>query len=79
MHTCWIALFCLQVLKTAILAEKYSPSNKFYVDVVLKLITLAGDFVTEDIWHRVVQIVTNNEDTQEYAVKTVYNVRTVPY
>uniref|UniRef100_A0A6A7G4W7 AP-2 complex subunit alpha n=2 Tax=Hirondellea gigas TaxID=1518452 RepID=A0A6A7G4W7_9CRUS len=60
------------VLKIAILAEKFSPSKKFYVDVILKLITVSGDFVTQDIWHRVVQIVTNNEETQVYAAKTVY-------
>ena len=31
---------------------------------VLQLITLAGDYVADDIWHRVVQIVTNHEDLQ---------------
>ena len=43
-----------------------------YVDVILQCISLAGDFVTEDIWYRVVQIVTNHEDLQEYAATTCY-------
>ena len=43
-----------------------------YVDVILQCISLAGDFVTEDIWYRVVQIVTNHEDLQEYAASTCY-------
>ncbi|KAF2300664.1 hypothetical protein GH714_015044 [Hevea brasiliensis] len=47
-------------LKAAILAEKY-------VDVILQLIDKAGDFVSDDIWFRVVQFVTNNEDLQPYA------------
>jgi AP-2 complex subunit alpha len=42
------------------------------VDVILQCISLAGDFVTEDIWYRVVQIVTNNEDLQEYAATNCY-------
>ncbi|XP_047325799.1 AP-2 complex subunit alpha-1-like isoform X3 [Impatiens glandulifera] len=38
-----------------------------YVDVILQLIDKAGDFVSDDIWFRVVQFVTNNEDLQPYA------------
>ncbi|RWW31566.1 hypothetical protein BHE74_00043703, partial [Ensete ventricosum] len=36
-----------------------------YVDVILQLIDKAGDFVSDDIWYRVVQFVTNNEDLQK--------------
>ena len=49
-----------------------------YVDVILQCISLAGDFVTEDIWYRVVQIVTNNEDLQEYAASTCYKFLEAP-
>jgi hypothetical protein len=35
-----------------------------YVDVILQLVEKAGDFVSDDIWYRVVQIVTNNDDLQ---------------
>ncbi|KAF8403200.1 hypothetical protein HHK36_011299 [Tetracentron sinense] len=54
-------------LKAAILAEKFSPDLSWYVDVILQLIDKAGDFVSDDIWYRVVQFVTNNEDLQPYA------------
>lgn len=57
------------VLKIAILAEKYAPNYSWYVDIILQLITLAGDFVSDDIWFRVIQIITNHEDIQEYAAK----------
>ncbi|ETO31381.1 hypothetical protein RFI_05740, partial [Reticulomyxa filosa] len=60
------------VLKIAILAEKFATDMKWYINIVLQLITVAGDFVTEDVWHRVVQIVTNNEDLQKYAAQKVY-------
>lgn len=38
--------------------------------MILQLIDKAGDFVSDDIWFRVVQFVTNNEDLQ---VKGLYN------
>jgi len=59
------------VLKIAILAEKYATDFKWYIDVILKLLTVAGDYVSEDVWHRVVQIVTNNEELQPYAAEKV--------
>ncbi|KAJ3123585.1 hypothetical protein HK100_011548 [Physocladia obscura] len=59
------------VLKIAILTEKFAMEYSWYVDVVLQLITVAGEFVSDDIWFRVVQIITNNEVLQEYAVATI--------
>ncbi|XVE79327.1 hypothetical protein DITRI_Ditri14bG0049300 [Diplodiscus trichospermus] len=54
-------------LKAAILAEKFAPDLSWYVDVILQLIEKAGDFISDDIWFRVVQFVTNNDDLQPYA------------
>jgi hypothetical protein len=44
------------------------------VDVALALLERAGDFCSEDIWHRVVQLVTNNDNMQAYAARSVVNV-----
>ncbi|CAM6024960.1 unnamed protein product [Sphagnum balticum] len=54
-------------LKAAILAEKFAPNLAWYVEVILQLIEKAGDFVSDDIWYRVVQFVTNNDDLQAFA------------
>ncbi|XWS52919.1 hypothetical protein CRYUN_Cryun11dG0113900 [Craigia yunnanensis] len=54
-------------LKAAILAEKFAPDLSWYVDVILQLIDKAGDFISDDIWFRIVQFVTNNDDLQPYA------------
>ena len=64
------------MLKVAILAEKYATDYKWYVDVILNLIRLAGDYVSEEVWYRVIQIVVNREDVQGYAAKTVFEVMT---
>lgn len=61
------------VLKTAILAERFAPDLRWYVSTILSLINLAGDHVADDIWHRLVQIVTNNENLQKYAASMVYH------
>ncbi|KAJ3028653.1 hypothetical protein HDV00_010107 [Rhizophlyctis rosea] len=61
------------VLKIAILTEKFATDYSWYVDVILQLITIAGDHVSAEVWYRVVQIVTNNENLQEYAARTVLN------
>ena len=63
------------MLKVAILAEKYASDYTWYVDVILNLIRVAGDYVAEEVWYRVIQIVVNREDVQGYAAKTVFEVR----
>lgn len=65
-----------QVLKVAILAEKYAVDYSWYVDTILNLIRIAGDYVSEEVWYRVLQIVTNRDDVQGYAAKTVFEVST---
>ena len=62
------------MLKVAILAEKYAADYTWYVDVILNLIRIAGDYVSEEVWYRVIQIVVNREDVQGYAAKTVFEV-----
>jgi AP-2 complex subunit alpha len=60
------------VLKIAILTEKYASTYKWYVDTILELISAAGDHVGDEVWYRVVQIVTNTEDLQAYAARVVF-------
>ncbi|KAI9728242.1 MAG: hypothetical protein M1834_007735 [Cirrosporium novae-zelandiae] len=59
------------VLKIAILAEKYATDSKWYVNTSLKLIYMAGDHVSDEVWQRVIQIITNNEELQTYAAQTI--------
>lgn len=66
------------VLKIAILSEKFATDLSWYVDVILNLMSQAGDFVSEDIWFRVVQIVASNEDLQKYAAETVFKAVSSP-
>lgn len=59
------------VLKIAILTEKYATDVQWYVDISLRLISMAGDHVSDEVWQRVIQIVTNNEELQVYAASNI--------
>jgi len=60
------------ILKIAILAERFAPNFKWYLDTILRMITVAGDFVSDDIWHRAVQIISNHEELQKYAAVSLF-------
>lgn len=50
---------------------RFFPSLEWYVDVMLTLIERAGDMATKDIWHSVVQLITNNDELHGYAAQKV--------
>lgn len=65
-------------LKIAVLAESFMTDLAWYVDVILQLITLAGDECNDGVWHRVVQVISMNTQYQRYATLTSYNSMTSP-
>ena len=60
-------------LKIAILTEKYATDAQWYIDISLRLLAMAGDHVSDEVWQRVVQIVTNNEELQTYAAQHIFD------
>lgn len=72
------------VLKIAILAEKFAQNLNWYLDVIIKLIEFAGDYVSEDIWFRVAQIITGfgeaepNIPIQKYASIKMFELLQIP-
>ncbi|KAF2097890.1 Adaptor protein complex AP-2 alpha subunit [Rhizodiscina lignyota] len=59
------------VLKIAILTEKYATDIQWYVDISLRLIAMAGEHVSDEVWQRIIQIVTNNDELQTYAAQNI--------
>lgn len=58
------------VVKMAILAERYpGDSLEWYFNTMLKTILIAGDYVAEAVWYRIVMIVTNHPDLHEFAAE----------
>ena len=58
------------VLKLAILSEKYAFEN--YIDNIIKLISTAGECVNEEVWFRLIQVVTNRAEVQCHAVQVAF-------
>jgi AP-2 complex subunit alpha len=61
----------VMVVKIAILAERFAPNLQWYISTMMEVILSSGDYVSDEVWHRIVQIVTNNEATRAYACETV--------
>jgi AP-2 complex subunit alpha len=59
-------------LKIAVMAEQFAEDPAWFVDVVLQLITLAGDQCNDTVWYRVVQVVSSNPSLQRYATITSF-------
>jgi len=68
--------FATEVRVAAKIVYKVQPADRaqyeWYVDTILQLISAAGDHVGAEVWYRVVQLVTNNEDLQPYAAATAF-------
>ncbi|KAF6008523.1 hypothetical protein HII13_003846 [Brettanomyces bruxellensis] len=58
-------------VKVALLAEKYATDASWFVVTILRLLALAGNYVDEDVWHRMAQIVVNNRSIQPTACRAV--------
>ncbi|KAJ2780517.1 hypothetical protein H4R18_003419 [Coemansia javaensis] len=56
-------------LKVAILTEKFATEYAWYVDVMMRLVSLAGDHMGDEVWHRIVQVILGNEELQLYACR----------
>ena len=47
------------------------------MDTILNLIRLAGDYMSDEVWYRIVQVVINSQEVQGYAVKMCFEVSSV--
>lgn len=71
------------VLKIAILVERFAPSLSWYIDVVIRMLSRSGDYVSNDIWYRIIQIITGfghetDPELQKYAANQIYIALNVP-
>ena len=60
-------------LKIAILAEKFSKDYSWYLEIILKLLIVAGENVGDEVWYRIAQVVTNTEQIREFAARLIFS------
>jgi len=52
--------------------EKYSPSLKWQVDILIKMLCLCGNFVNEQTTSSIINLIVSTEELHLYAVHKLY-------
>jgi len=55
-----------------VLTEKFAPSPKWRVDTILKVMTIAGNYIQDETVANTVHLIMNTPDLQAYAVHKLY-------
>ncbi|XVE92470.1 hypothetical protein REPUB_Repub01dG0099900 [Reevesia pubescens] len=58
--------------KICSLVEKFSPEKIWYIDQMLKVLSEAGNFVKDEVWHAVIVVISNASDLHGYTVRALY-------
>ncbi|MBA0688225.1 hypothetical protein Goari_006027, partial [Gossypium aridum] len=60
--------------KICSLVEKFSPAKIWYIDQMLKVLSEAGNFVKDEVWHALIIVISNASDLHGYTVRALYRV-----
>jgi AP-1 complex subunit gamma-1 len=55
-----------------IAADRYSPSKRWHVDTMLRVVKLAGNYVKEQILSSFIRLIATTPELQQYAVQKLY-------
>ncbi|KAL6566505.1 hypothetical protein OROGR_002120 [Orobanche gracilis] len=58
--------------KICSIVDKFSPEKKWYIDQMLKVLTEAGNYVKDDVWHALIVVITNAPNLHGYTVRSLY-------
>ncbi|XP_010271983.1 PREDICTED: AP-1 complex subunit gamma-2 [Nelumbo nucifera] len=58
--------------KICSIVEKFSPEKVWYIDQMLKVLTEAGNFVKDEVWHGLIVVISNASDLHGYTVRSLY-------
>ncbi|CAA0814157.1 AP-1 complex subunit gamma-2 [Striga hermonthica] len=58
--------------KICSIVEKFSPEKIWYIDQMVKVLTEAGNYVEDEVWHGLIIVITNASDLHGYAVRALY-------
>ncbi|EYU29716.1 hypothetical protein MIMGU_mgv1a001222mg [Erythranthe guttata] len=58
--------------KICSILEKFSPEKKWYIDQMVKVLSEAGNYVKDDVWHGLIVVVTNTSNLHGYTVRALY-------
>lgn len=58
--------------KICSIVAKFSPEKIWYIDQMLKVLTEAGNFVKDEVWHALIVVISNASDLHGYTVRALY-------
>ncbi|KAK3041763.1 hypothetical protein RJ639_000279 [Escallonia herrerae] len=58
--------------KICSIVEKLSPEKIWYIDQMLKVLSEAGNYVKDEVWHALIVVITNASNLHGYTVRSLY-------
>ncbi|KAH6770756.1 Adaptor protein complex AP-1 [Perilla frutescens var. hirtella] len=58
--------------KICSIVEKFSPEKMWYIDQMVKVLSEAGKYVKDDVWHALIVVITNAPNLHGYTVRALY-------
>ncbi|CAM8878488.1 unnamed protein product [Rhodiola kirilowii] len=59
-------------VKICSIVERFSPEKIWYIDQMLKVLSEAGNFVKDEVWHGLIVVISNATDLHGYIVRSLY-------
>ncbi|KAJ0095270.1 hypothetical protein Patl1_16187 [Pistacia atlantica] len=58
--------------KICSIVERFSPEKIWYIDQMLKVLSEAGNFVKDEVWHALIVVISNASDLHGYTVRALF-------
>ncbi|KYQ91955.1 clathrin-adaptor gamma chain [Tieghemostelium lacteum] len=60
------------VAKLCIVTEKYAPNKRWHIDTILRVMSIAGNFIPDEVPSNLVQLISSSPELSSYAVQKFY-------
>ncbi|KAG9452664.1 hypothetical protein H6P81_005568 [Aristolochia fimbriata] len=60
--------------KICSIVEKFSPDKLWFTDQMLKVLSEAGNYVKDEVWHALIVVISNAPELHGYTVRSLYRV-----
>ncbi|GAB2297329.1 hypothetical protein Dimus_031439 [Dionaea muscipula] len=60
------------MVKICSIVEKFSPEKIWYIDQMIRVLSEAGNFIKDEVWHALIVVITNASELHGYAVRSLY-------
>ncbi|AQK80602.1 AP-1 complex subunit gamma-1 [Zea mays] len=58
--------------KICSIVEKFSLDKLWYLDQMFRVLSLAGNYVKDDVWHALIVLMSNASELQGYSIRSLY-------